>query len=176
MKKIGLLAVALLWILAGIKFLLEIEEKNREKVIDVLGDIGEQETAAILKCESVLPEGTYLFWDIDFQEDVKKAFMVREDLKKEQNSTINVIGSYNGRLLLSERNEKVDEILDRLKAEVISEYRSEEFFTVYAYSPYIADYKMQKGQAVNLNIALQYDEEKDQTFIYAAVPVLGLEY
>lgn len=183
MRKNSCAAVLILWILAGIRYFSGTEEKYQEKVPEVLAHIGEQETSAVLKYQGILAEGEYLFFDLDFENDIKKAFLVQEELHRKENpyvrmqeSSINVRGSYRRELLLAERNQKVDELLKTLNAKVVSEYRSQDFFTVYAYTPYIADYKLQKGQPVNVNIALQYDEEENQTYIYAAVPILEMEY
>ena len=49
-------------------------------------------------------------------------------------------------------------------------------YTIYAYSPYISDYEIQDGEAVNINIAMYYNEKEDQTYLYAAVPLVGLDY
>ena len=187
MKKIWLTAVGVLWILAGVQFLFGGAREDEEKVLDVLGNVGELETSAVLKYEGILKEDaaeeTHLFLDLDFKEDIERAFLVQEGLEEElgpyvrfSDSSVNVIGSYAGRLTLDEQNAVVDEILEKLAAKVVTECRNTEFFTVYGYSPYISEYKMQKGQAVNINIAVRYGEEKDQTYIYAAVPVIGVEY
>ena len=35
---------------------------------------------------------------------------------------------------------------------------------------------MQKGSPININLAMNYDENEDRTYIYAAVPILDLDY
>ena len=51
-----------------------------------------------------------------------------------------------------------------------------QLYTIYAYTTYVSDFVMQEDQAVNVNIAMRYNEEEDKTYVYVATPVLGLDY
>lgn len=128
-------------------------------------------------------EGQYLIADFRIQGEPETAFSVREWLKetagefmRAQRSSVNVIGSYSGKLTLEERNQAADELLKKMDARVVSEHREMEVYTVYGYTPYIPEYQLQEGAAVNVNIAMYYDEGEEKTYVYAAVPVIGLEY
>lgn len=125
----------------------------------------------------------YLFLNLNFQEGPEKAFSVREDLDellsphvRTLQSSVNIIGSYSGKLTLEQRSRAADYLLEEMDAEIVSEHRDMDLFTIYGYTPHITEYQMQKNQPVNVNIAMYYDEGKDRTYIYAAVPVIGVEY
>ena len=61
-------------------------------------------------------------------------------------------------------------------AKIVTEHRDMQLYTIYAYTTYVSDYVMQEDQAVNVNIAMRYNEEEDKTYVYVATPVLGLDY
>lgn len=237
MKKILLIIICVLWLLAGVQVIQSREEDKQEKIMEVLGRVGTMEQSSIVEYEGIVLEkiekeqafleeilyvleltaesyetisyedscellasakegtlrlvtrtgeegnGQYVFVKLDFQEDTEAAFAVRkklEDLLKPYlrtiQSSVNIIGSLKGELSLERRNRAADELLQELEAEVVTEHRSMELFTIYGYTPYIEEYKLQKNQAVNVNIAMYYNEEEDRTYIYAAVPVIGVEY
>lgn len=213
MKKLWIVTVLFLWILAGLQIVQSYESDETDKIMEVLGSVGTMEQSAVVEYEGVLLEnveneeaflheiravtkgGTlklvsqgagekqYLFINLEFQEGVKEAFSMREALEKflcsyveTLHSSVNIIGSYSGKLTLEQRNRAADYLLEEMDAEIVSEYRDMELFTIYGYTPHIAEYQMQKDQPVNVNIAMYYDEEKDRTYVYAAVPVIGVEY
>ena len=136
-----------------------------------------------LKLVTDLSRGQHVLADVILWEDAETAFNIRKKLDKEikeyvkaQRSSVNVIGSVKGNLTLEERNKVADELLCEMDARVVAENRDLELYTIYGYTPYIAEYQLQEGNAVNVNIAMNYDEEKNRTYIYAAVPVIGLDY
>lgn len=106
----------------------------------------------------------------------KKLEKILDDYTKDSRSSANVIGTYEGKLDLDERNEVVDGILGDMGAKIVTEHRDMQLYTIYAYTTYVSDYVMQEDQAVNVNIAMRYNEEEDKTYVYVATPVLGLDY
>lgn len=101
---------------------------------------------------------------------------IMEDHVKDSRSSANVIGAYKGRLTLEERNNVADGLLAEMGARIVTENRDMNLYTIYGYSPYISDYEIQDGEAVNINIAMYYNELEDTTYLYAAVPLVGLDY
>lgn len=106
----------------------------------------------------------------------KKLEKILDEYTKDSRSTANVIGTYDGKLDLDERNEVADGILGDMGARIVTEHRDMQLYTIYAYTTYVSDFVMQEDQAVNVNIAMRYNEEEDKTYVYVATPVLGLDY
>ena len=99
-----------------------------------------------------------------------------EGYVKDSRSSAKVIGRYDGKITLQERDTVADGLIEEMGARIVTENRDMRLYTIYAYSPYISDYEIQDGEAVNINIAMYYNEKEDQTYLYAAVPLVGLDY
>ncbi len=234
MKKVWMILVGGLWILAGAQVFGSFEDKNQKKILEVLGQVGTMEQSCIVEYQGLLSEKVsdkkaFLkgaaeqagFCSGNFQEDkeakslcytaedafgsgrlilkegeegdcfladfrleeAETAFKVRENLNvfgkeymEETGSSLNVIGSFDGKLTLAERNREADRLMKELNADIVSEHRTMELYTICAYTPDLIEKQIQNGKAVNVNIAMNYNEEKEKTYIYAAVPVIGLDY
>lgn len=238
MRKIGMLLVALLWVLAGVQIVRSQESGGKERVMEVLGQVGSMEQACVLDYYGILdvevenekaflaeavhglnltggayeesqeadgvhvtslsrPEGTlkvitktvgeaqgqYLIVKLCLSEEPEETFTRRTSLERLMRehmracrSSVNVVGSYSGKLTLKERNQAADRLLEGMDARIVTENRGMDLYTIYGYTPYISEYQLQEGTAVNVNIAMHYNEEEDRTYIYAAVPVIGVEY
>ena len=92
------------------------------------------------------------------------------------NVNMNLVGSLEGALNSTEKNELADGLLDRLDAKVVAENRDSDIFTIYAYSKGAGSYITIGGSKINMNIAIGYDEEQDRTKVYLASPVNSLDY
>ena len=92
------------------------------------------------------------------------------------NVNMNLVGSLEGALNSTEKNELADGLLDRLGAKVVTENRDNDIFTIYAYSKGAGSYITIGGNKINMNIAIGYDEEQNRTKVYLASPVNSLDY
>ena len=92
------------------------------------------------------------------------------------NVNMNLVGSLEGALNSTEKNELADGLLDRLGAKVVTENRDNDIFTIYAYSKGAGSYITIGGNKINMNIAIGYDEEQDRTKVYLASPINSLDY
>lgn len=232
MKKVWIVLVGILWILAGVQVFGSFENRSQKKILEVLGQVGTLEQDCVVEYQGLLSEkitdpevflkaaaeqvgfskgtfqktgtsvcytaeetfgsGTLIIREgeegnsflADFWlKEPEKAFEIRENLHlfgresmKKTSSFLNVIGSFEGKLTLAERNREADRLMQALNADVVSEYRTMELYTICAYTPELMEKQIQNGKAVNVNIAMNYDEEKAKTYIYAAVPVISLDY
>ena len=91
-------------------------------------------------------------------------------------SSILLTGFYQGKLSLFDKNTITDQILDELQAEVTAENRSESIYTVYAYTQNLTNSIEVQGEKVNLNIGFSYNEDKDETTLYLASPIINEDY
>lgn len=89
---------------------------------------------------------------------------------------VNYIGTIPGKLTLEKKNELGDQLLKKMSAKVVQEYRSEELFTIYGYTKNLDSYENICGKKMNVNIAITYDEEEDESRIYLATPYMMEDY
>lgn len=120
---------------------------------------------------------------ISLDSDLEMALRVRRKLKsildedmETTRSSATVTGKYNGKLTLEQRNEIADSLLADVNANIVTENRDMQLYTIYGYTPYLREAVKQENKAVNVNIAMYYDETKDETCVYGAVPVVGIDY
>jgi len=136
-----------------------------------------------VKKTTEMPAKQYMIVNIEMKSTPENAIGYRKKLDSilspysaNSRSSANIIGSYPGKLTLEERNSIADKMLEQLGANIVSENRDMRLYTIYAYTPYFSEYELQDGQAVNINIAMYYSESNDETRVYAAIPIVGLDY
>lgn len=125
----------------------------------------------------------YMIVNLTMQGGMDQACAYRDKLKEildpymeDSRSSANVIGSYRGELSLEERNQIADTFFEQVDAKIVSENRDMNLYTIYGYTPWITEYEMQEEEPFNVNIAMHYHEGEDRTYVYAAVPAVGLDY
>lgn len=242
MKKIWAVLVVILWGLAAVQALGITRQEEKEKIMQVLADVGTMEQSASVEYYGVFgekekspasflkevaealgmeekltlsraeeedrkeerlssskgkdsldmrivtlteegQEEQYFLLSLTADGEPVKTFEWREALDdllsgkmEDVHSTTNIIGSYEGKLSLQERNRAADELLERMDVTVVEEKRSMDLYTICGYTPLLEEHVMQQGSPINLNLAMNYNEEEDRTYIYAAVPILSLDY
>lgn len=91
-------------------------------------------------------------------------------------TTMQLIGTYQGKLSLDQMNAIADNMIKLLHGEVSYENRQEDFFTVYAYSGLLEEYITSMGTKINIHIATNFDETTDTTMLYLGAPVIKADY
>ena len=129
------------------------------------------------------PQTQYVYVNITVYNNIDCAVSYRELVEGmfdamgiQGNVNMNLVGSIEGTLNSTEKNELVDGLLDRLGAKVVAENRDSDIFTIYAYSKGAGSYITIGGNKINMNIAIGYDEEQDRTKVYLASPINSLDY
>lgn len=92
------------------------------------------------------------------------------------NVMINFKGTVQGALNYEEKNNIANKMLDNLDADIVSENRESDLFTIYAYSDKVSDSVLCGGHKVNINIAEEYNEIDNETVIYLSTPINNLDY
>ena len=143
----------------------------------------EDEPAYDSTTESGLAANQYVYVNITVNNDMDCASSYRELVEGvfdamgiQGNVNMNLVGSLEGALNSTEKNELADGLLDRLGAKVVTENRDNDIFTIYAYSKGAGSYITIGGNKINMNIAIGYDEEQDRTKVYLASPINSLDY
>jgi hypothetical protein len=129
------------------------------------------------------PQVQYVYVNITVYNNIDCAVSYRELVEGmfdamgiQGNVNMNLVGSIEGTLNSTEKNELADGLLDRLGAKVVTENRDNDIFTIYAYSKGAGSYITIGGNKINMNIAIGYDEEQDRTKVYLASPINSLDY
>lgn len=129
------------------------------------------------------PQAQYVYVNITVYNNIDCAVSYRELVEGmfdamgiQGNVNMNLVGSIEGTLNSTEKNELADSLLDRLGAKVVTENRDNDIFTIYAYSKGAGSYITIGGNKINMNIAIGYDEEQDRTKVYLASPINSLDY
>ena len=129
------------------------------------------------------PQVQYVYVNITVYNNIDCAVSYRELVEGmfdamgiQGNVNMNLVGSIEGTLNSTEKNELADGLLDRLGAKVVAENRDSDIFTIYAYSKGAGSYITIGGNKINMNIAIGYDEEQDRTKVYLASPINSLDY
>ena len=129
------------------------------------------------------PQTQYVYVNITVYNNIDCAVSYRELVEGmfdamgiQGNVNMNLVGSLEGALNRTEKNELADGLLDRLDAKVVTENRDNDIFTIYAYSKGAGSYITIGGNKINMNIAIGYDEEQDRTKVYLASPINSLDY
>ena len=129
------------------------------------------------------PQAQYVYVNITVYNNIDCAVSYRELMEGmfdamgiQGNVNMNLVGSLEGALNSTEKNELADGLLDRLDAKVVAENRDSDIFTIYAYSKGAGSYITIGGSKINMNIAIGYDEEQNRTKVYLASPVNSLDY
>lgn len=133
--------------------------------------------------DTVVDSHQYLDIDIDLYENVESAMhykqiveKIMEDYAITTDVTMNLEGSLNGRADMALKNMISDRLIELLDGQIVAENRTEELYTIYAYTKNVEDSIILGGKKINLNISSFYDEEKDQTCFYVATPLINAVY
>lgn len=85
-------------------------------------------------------------------------------------------GQFSGRVSLEERNRITEQLLEEIEADVVSQNRTEELYTIYAYTQLVEDYSTVGSDRINVNLVMNYDENENITRIYLATPIMKQDY
>ncbi len=125
----------------------------------------------------------YIMVNIEILNSIESAVLYRERVETilagmdmEAEVTMTLKGNINGKLSSSEKDVISNDIIASLGGEIVSEYREEKLYTVYAYTGKIDDYVIVGKDKININVAINYDELLDETNIYMATPIINEDY
>lgn len=95
---------------------------------------------------------------------------------KEYQCIVKFSGSYQGQLSQKDIDGHVGGLLKNLQARKVDSVRSDNFYSVYAYTGLVKDYIKADGKRININVVVTYNEEEDKTELCLATPVLNEDY
>ncbi len=91
-------------------------------------------------------------------------------------TAVSLQGVYDGELLLEEKDQISDQLLEDLQGDIVSQNREDGLYIIYAYSPLIGSYMNSGGKRINIQVSFTYDEVNQRTTLYVASPILNSDY
>lgn len=150
------------------------EEDNTVTTLSQLSEAGD----VIMKFITHNTDQQYIYVGININRQMDAIFTYEDILKEELNKlgmnnttiAIHLKGELSGRLEEYKKDSITKMLLDKTGAKVVTEHKSEELYTVYAYDKEIKEgVELGEGK-VNVNISIEYNSDKDKTTVYYSVP------
>jgi hypothetical protein len=135
----------------------------------------EQEVDNIIKMKH------YIVVRLNIKESIKSIEKYRklieesmDELGIEQRSvTVLYEGIVMGSMTREDKEEMASLLVKELQGEMAFDYQQGESYTVYAYTGLIDEYIETVGCKINIQIAMTYDEQSENTKIYLATPIIN---
>ena len=89
---------------------------------------------------------------------------------------LELTGSFAGQLSGEEKHIAAESLLESMGAEQIASVDEEDLYTVYAYAGGAGETRELPEGAVNLNLAVSYDEVLDRTVFHLGCPMIAVDY
>lgn len=161
-------------------------EKDGTRTVELFKEMPEAKVS--IRVVTINPDreeirANYLYIGLDFFQSPASGLYYKERLEElageygmETSVTLTLTGIFEGNLNPEARDIVSDQLLNTMDAREQDAYKSEELYTVYAYTENWQEYTTIKGKRVNINLAFSYDEERDKTFVYLGSPLILEEY
>ncbi len=125
----------------------------------------------------------YMFWELKLEENLDKILEYREKMCEEMKSigvtpvsNISLSSNFSGKVSTEKKDRITKQLLSYMKARVVEEEKNENTYIVYGYSPEVKESISYTDEKLNLNIAFDYDEQKDETYLHLAMPYIRCSY
>ena len=151
------------------------KSRTADTVIKIITVVNEKETYyETVQYVEVSLDLKYNIKSADSYSDLIEEIFTADSIKG--NSMINLKGYIDGPVNFEEKSKIADKMIKLLDADIVSQNRESDLFTIYAYSDKIDNSVICAGQKVNINIAEEYDEINNKTIIYLSTPFNNLDY
>jgi hypothetical protein len=125
----------------------------------------------------------YIYIGITLKNSIDSAFTyekivknVMKDMEIDTSVTVNLKGQLTGKLDNNIKDMITDQILSKIDAKIVSQNKTDDLYTIYAYDNDIKDYIVVGSNKVNVNLAMSYDELKNITYVYFSTPINNQDY
>ena len=86
--------------------------------------------------------------------------------------SVQVIGKFPHDMTIAARNRLTDRIMKKLGCKIVCENREKSLYTIYAYTRGMEEYIISGDDRINVQLAMYYDEIKDETVLCVASPLI----
>jgi len=133
--------------------------------------------------QNVIQAKQYIYINVILSNSVESAFsyekIIKEiikDLQIDTTVTVNLKGSVKGKLDIPLKNSIANSFIDTMDVHVVTENKTDDLYTIYGYTSDIDEYITVSSKKINVNIMMNYDEQKDETNVYVATPISSEDY
>ncbi|AOT70065.1 YwmB family TATA-box binding protein [Geosporobacter ferrireducens] len=92
------------------------------------------------------------------------------------NITTCLIGTFEGNMEVTEREEVVKALMKALEVKEVEGYREGNIISIVGYSDKIKEWINYGGNRVNVNIAMRYNDYENKTFLWIGTPLITVGY
>ncbi|GMQ57702.1 hypothetical protein AN1V17_20970 [Vallitalea sediminicola] len=108
-----------------------------------------------------------------FRDKITEIF---KEMDMDARDNLTITSKHKGKLDESKAKEIVKQIANKMSCEVKDSFKTENIYSIYGYSRYIDEHIITEGEKINVDLALTYNEIEDTTYLYAAIPVITIDY
>lgn len=133
--------------------------------------------------QNVIQAKQYIYINIILNNSIEPAFSyekkvkgIFENLGIDTTVTVNLKGSVKGKLDIALKNSIANNLVDAMDINVVTENKTDDLYTIYGYTSDIDQYITISSNKINVNIMMNYDEQKDITNVYVATPISSEDY
>ena len=90
----------------------------------------------------------------------------------QEQASVQISGIFPHGMTTAAKNRLTDRVLDKLGCEIVCENREDSLYTVYGYTKGMKEYICSGNERINVQLAIFYDEIKDETVLCVASPVI----
>ncbi len=164
----------------------EVIEESKMTKISIYGQVKDNQFITLVaysykdlnnKCK------TSIYIDINENNDYKRTVEITSKLSQilgKQNIkpkiTTCIVGSYDGQLEDKYKKQILKKITSLTQSREVESLVNDDITSYSLYSKNIDNYIYSGRKKINLNIALRYDEYRDQTYIFIASPIITVGY
>ena len=133
--------------------------------------------------QNVIQAKQYIYINVILNNSIQSAFSyekivkdIVENLKIDATVTVNLKGAVKGKLDIALKNSIASNFIDSMDVNVVAENKTDDLYTIYGYTSDIDEYITVSSNKINVNIMMNYDEQKDETNVYVATPISSEDY
>jgi len=165
------------------------EDMGRSRIVSLNKESGNADVQIqILTYEDEVEDNTfytrqYIKLSLSLFKYVDEIIYLRNEIEKvlanspfDCNGNLQFEAQFAHELSFAQKNKLSKDFLSKISAKSVSEQKDTDLYTIYAYTDLIPDYKLVDGDAVNVNLVFNYDEEKNITRLYMATPYIIEEF
>ncbi|QUH29530.1 YwmB family TATA-box binding protein [Vallitalea guaymasensis] len=108
-----------------------------------------------------------------FRDKITEIF---QEMNMDARDNLTITSKHKGKLDESKAKEIVKQIANKMSCQVKDSFKTENIYSIYGYSRYIDEHIITEGEKINVDLALTYNELEDMTYLYAAIPVITIDY
>lgn len=95
---------------------------------------------------------------------------------KMMNVTSCIIGRIDGKVDIDKNERKILKSAEKFKGRVVESYKEEGVLSLSIFTPFIDEYIYTGNRKMNLNIAVNYNECEDKTYVWIGTPIITIGY